>query len=168
MLSAAHDDRLRALAVLDELPRLEVALPGIEVPVGFGVGAASPMLATASTDTPGAYPAHGWTWPRQRVLSPGWTRRDAFVRAFSGSPAVRRRDGPAGGNAPDAELPSGPSWACKVHLLASLPPPPSGCCLVVNGQVVVPAGGQRKVSTSRDGLRFAGRLRFRGHLERLA
>ena len=43
-------------SVLDELPRLEAALPGIEVPVGFVVGAASPMPATASTDTAGRIP----------------------------------------------------------------------------------------------------------------
>ena len=39
-----------------ELPRLESALPGIAVPVGFVVGAASPMPATASTDTAGRIP----------------------------------------------------------------------------------------------------------------
>ena len=43
-------------SVLEELPRLEAALPGIEVPVGFVVGAASPMPATASTDTAGRIP----------------------------------------------------------------------------------------------------------------
>jgi pimeloyl-ACP methyl ester carboxylesterase len=47
------------VSVLAELPRLEAALPGIDVPVGFVVGAASPMPSTASTDTaaliPGAW-----------------------------------------------------------------------------------------------------------------
>ena len=46
-------------SVLDELPRLEAALPAIQLPVGFVVGEASPMPATASTDTaeriPGAW-----------------------------------------------------------------------------------------------------------------
>jgi pimeloyl-ACP methyl ester carboxylesterase len=46
-------------SVLNELPRLEAALPGIGVPVGFVGGAASPMPTTASTDTaariPGAW-----------------------------------------------------------------------------------------------------------------
>lgn len=46
-------------SVVQELPRLEAALPEIEVPVGFVVGAASPMPSTASTDTadriPGAW-----------------------------------------------------------------------------------------------------------------
>ena len=43
-------------SALEELPRLEAALPGIDVPVGFVVGAASPMPATASTDTAGRIP----------------------------------------------------------------------------------------------------------------
>lgn len=34
----------------DELPRLEAALPSIGVPVGFPIGEASPMPASASTD----------------------------------------------------------------------------------------------------------------------
>ena len=42
--------------VLEQLPRLEAALPGIEVPVGFVVGEASPMPAAASTDTAGRIP----------------------------------------------------------------------------------------------------------------
>jgi pimeloyl-ACP methyl ester carboxylesterase len=46
-------------SALEELPRLEAALPSIAVPVGFLIGAASPMPATASTDTaeriPGAW-----------------------------------------------------------------------------------------------------------------
>lgn len=46
-------------SLLDELPRLEAALPGIAVPVGFLAGADSPMPVTASTGTaariPGAW-----------------------------------------------------------------------------------------------------------------
>ena len=38
-------------SLVEQLPRLEAALPGIAVPVGFVVGAASPMPATASTRT---------------------------------------------------------------------------------------------------------------------
>lgn len=38
-------------SVVDELPRLEAALADIALPVGFVVGAGSPMPATASTDT---------------------------------------------------------------------------------------------------------------------
>jgi pimeloyl-ACP methyl ester carboxylesterase len=34
-----------------ELPRLESALPSIDVPVGFVAGEASPIPVTASTDT---------------------------------------------------------------------------------------------------------------------
>ena len=44
------------VSVLEELPRLEAALPGIDVPVGFVVGAGSPMPATASTDTAARIP----------------------------------------------------------------------------------------------------------------
>jgi pimeloyl-ACP methyl ester carboxylesterase len=40
-------------SLVEELPRLEAALPTIDVPVGFLVGAGSPMPATASTDTAG-------------------------------------------------------------------------------------------------------------------
>lgn len=43
-------------SVFEELPRLEAALPGIDAPVGFVVGAASPIPATASTDTAGRIP----------------------------------------------------------------------------------------------------------------
>ena len=42
-------------------PRLELGLPGIDLPVGFVVGAGSPMPATASTDTAQRIPAPGWT-----------------------------------------------------------------------------------------------------------
>ena len=37
-------------SVMEELPRLEASLPSISMPVGFLVGAASPMPASASTD----------------------------------------------------------------------------------------------------------------------
>ena len=43
-------------SVLDELPRLEAALPEIRVPVGFVIGAGSPMPAVASTGTAGRIP----------------------------------------------------------------------------------------------------------------
>lgn len=46
-------------SVLQELPKLEAALPGIDLPVGFVVGEASPMPVSASTETarriPGAW-----------------------------------------------------------------------------------------------------------------
>ncbi len=38
-------------SIFRELPALELGLPGIDLPVGFVVGAGSPMPVTASTDT---------------------------------------------------------------------------------------------------------------------
>ena len=66
--------------VLDDLPQLEAALPGIKVRVGFVVGAASPMPTSASTDTAGGIPGAWVDVVPAAVTSYGSTHPDASGR----------------------------------------------------------------------------------------
>lgn len=63
-----------------ELPGLETALPEVAVPVGFVVGARSPMPATASTDTADRIPG-AWVEVVEGAGHFVWLDRPGIVRA---------------------------------------------------------------------------------------
>jgi pimeloyl-ACP methyl ester carboxylesterase len=63
-----------------ELPRLEAALPSVTTQVGFVVGAASPMPATASTDSAAVIP-DAWTELVDDAGHFPWLEKPGCVRA---------------------------------------------------------------------------------------
>lgn len=66
-------------SLMTELPSLEAALPTITLPVGFVVGAASPMPVTASTDTAGRIPG-AWVEVVDGAGHMPWFERPGCVR----------------------------------------------------------------------------------------